>query len=131
MSETDGVRVLVVDDQSPFRAAARTLLRLTEGFTFAGDAATGEDAVVQAAGLAPDLVLMDLNLPGIDGIEATRRILAAAPSVVVFLCSTYEQADLPAEATTSGAKAYIHKEELAPALLATLWRQHRPEPAAG
>ena len=70
------VRVLIVDDQEPFRQAARAVVELTDGFEVAGEAETGEDAVDRARELEPDLVLMDVNLPGIDGLEATRRILS-------------------------------------------------------
>jgi DNA-binding NarL/FixJ family response regulator len=64
---------------------------------------------------------MDINMPGINGIEATRRIVAAHPEIVVFLCSTYALADLPPDAATSGARAYVNKEELSPTLIADLW----------
>ena len=73
------VRVLVVDDQAPFRMAARMVLKRAEGFELVGEAATGEEAVDRVAELAPDLVLMDINMPGINGIEATRQIVAAKP----------------------------------------------------
>ncbi len=117
------VTVLVVDDQRPFRAAAAAVLRRAERFELAGEADSGERALELAQQLRPDLVLMDINMPGIGGIEATRRLLAAAPSTVVFLCSTYQRDDLPADAATSGAASYVHKEELRPALLDQLWEQ--------
>ena len=70
------VRVLIVDDQEPFRMAARMVVEATDGFDVVGEAETGEDSVAMAAELAPDLVLMDVNLPGINGLDATRQILA-------------------------------------------------------
>jgi DNA-binding NarL/FixJ family response regulator len=117
----DEVSVLVVDDQTPFRLAARAVLRRAEGFELVGEAATGEEAVAKVAELRPALVLMDINMPGISGIEATRQIVEATPGTVVFLCSTYQRSDLPPDAETSGASAYVNKEELAPTLLRELW----------
>jgi two-component system invasion response regulator UvrY len=129
MSATDGttktVSVLIVDDQLPFRAVARTVIGLTAGFEVAAEAESGEDAVSVAAEQRPDLVLMDINLPGINGIEATRRIRAAQPDIAVILLSTYSEADLPADARDCGAIAYVHKEDFGPALVKELWQQHR------
>jgi DNA-binding NarL/FixJ family response regulator len=118
------VTVLVVDDQAPFRIAMRSVLRHLDGFTLVGEAETGEASLERFEQLRPMLVLMDINLPGMSGIDATARILADAPDAVVFLCSTYAQGDLPPAVSTSGAAAYIHKEELTAALLRTLWREH-------
>ena len=101
--------------------AARSVVRRAAGFEIVGEVETGEAAVDAVAELHPDLVLMDINMPGINGIEATRRIVAAHADVVVFLCSTYALADLPAGATDSGARAYINKEELSPGTLTGLW----------
>jgi two-component system, NarL family, invasion response regulator UvrY len=115
------VAVLLVDDQAPFRSAARAVLRRTEGFELVGEAASGPEAIELATSLSPGLVLMDINMPEMNGVEATRRILADHPSTVVFLCSTYDAADLPADAPTSGAVAYVHKEHLSPATLRRLW----------
>ena len=123
------VRVLVVDDQRPFRLAAAGVLRRTPGFVLAGEAGSGEDAVTQAREIRPDLVLMDIRMPGIGGVEATRQVLAEMPGTVVFLCSTYERADLPVDAADSGAAAYLHKEELRPELLGELWMRALPPPA--
>jgi DNA-binding NarL/FixJ family response regulator len=120
-SEVAGVKVLVVDDQAPFRRAANMVLMITDGFEVIGEAESGEEAVDAAERLHPDLVLMDINLPGINGIEATRRIVAALPGTIVVLLSTYNADDLPSDARTSGAVAYVHKEEFAPNLLEDVW----------
>jgi two-component system invasion response regulator UvrY len=129
MSTRDGttktVSVLIVDDQLPFRAVARTVIGMTAGFEVAAEAESGEDAVSIADQRVPDLVLMDINLPGINGIEATRRIRASHPDIAVILLSTYSEADLPADARDCGAIAYVHKEDFGPALVRELWQQHR------
>jgi DNA-binding NarL/FixJ family response regulator len=122
MAAPEEVTVLIVDDQLPFRLTARAVVGRTEGFVLAGEAADGADAVEQVQALRPDLVLMDINMPKLNGIEATREILTAVPDTTVFLCSTYQRSDLPPEAETAGAAAYINKEELAPSLLLELWR---------
>ncbi|HZQ86013.1 MAG TPA: response regulator transcription factor [Acidimicrobiales bacterium] len=118
---TPSVRVLVVDDQPPFRRAANAVCSMTSGFNVVGEAESGEDAVEKAAALGPDLILMDINLPGINGIEATRRICEARPGTVVVLLSTYKAEDLPGDARQSGAVAYVNKEEFAPNILQDLW----------
>ena len=120
------VRVLVVDDQRPFRVAASAVLRTTPGFELVGEAASGEEALAQVAALAPDLVLMDVSMPGIGGVEATRRIAAGPAAPVVFFCSTYAASDLPAEAAAAGAAAYVSKADLGAELLARLWDESRP-----
>ena len=114
------VRVLVVDDQTPFRRAATAVCSMTAGFEVVGEAESGEEAVTIAADTHPDVVLMDINLPGINGIEACRQILAAQEAVVILL-STYSRDDLPSDAQDSGALAYVHKEELTPNVLEDLW----------
>jgi DNA-binding NarL/FixJ family response regulator len=115
--------VLVVDDQAPFRTAAKAVLRRTEGFELIGEASSAAEAVELAGVLDPDLVLMDINMPEMNGVEATRLIRAAHPETVVFLCSTYDASDLPADASTSGAAAYVHKEHLSPAIIQRLWSE--------
>ncbi len=116
------VGVMIVDDQAPFRMAARMVVQLTDGFAVVGEAETGEESVDMAAALNPDIVLMDVNLPGIDGLEATRRILAATarPPVVVLL-STYEAADYGPRAADAGAATFIPKSEFDPDRLADAW----------
>ena len=119
------VGVLIVDDQAPFRRAARAVVTATPGFEVIGEAESGEEAVALAEDLAPEVVLMDINLPGINGIEATRRISAAHPEVVTLLLSTYREEDLPAGADDCGAAAYVNKEEFGPGVLL----DHRPSNA--
>jgi len=113
--------VIIVDDQAPFRLAAKAVLRRMEGFELVGQAENGVQAIALAHELHPDLVLMDINMPEMGGIEATRMIMAERPETVVILCSTYGVSDLPPEAATSGARAYVHKEQLEAKTLRRLW----------
>jgi DNA-binding NarL/FixJ family response regulator len=117
------VRVLIVDDQEPFRMAARMVVEATEGFDVVGEAESGEDSVAMAAELTPDLVLMDVNLPGINGLDATRQILAGDGSnaVVVLLLSTYEEDEYAPRAAECGAAAYIPKAVFGPDRLEAAW----------
>ena len=116
--------MLVVDDQAPFRMAVKAVLRRLTCFELAAEASDGPEAIRLVDELHPELVLMDINMPQMSGIEATRRITAAHPEVVVFLCSTYEAADLPQDAATSGARAYVNKEQFGAATLQQLWDEH-------
>jgi two-component system invasion response regulator UvrY len=123
MTETDPlVRVLVVDDQAPFRRAARAVLGATSGFELVGEATSGEEAVERVRSLEPDLVLLDIHMPGIGGIEAARRIAGPADAAVTVLLSSYREEDLPEEAGSCGAAAYVHKEDFGPRVLRALWR---------
>jgi DNA-binding NarL/FixJ family response regulator len=125
MREPMDVRVLIVDDQEPFRMAARMVVEATDGFEVVGEAETGEDSVAMAAELSPDLVLMDVNLPGINGLDATREILAGAAgapgTVVVLLLSTYEEEEYAPRAAECGAAAYIPKAVFGPDRLESAW----------
>ena len=117
MIGAEEIDVLIVDDQEAFRAAARTVVAASRGFSVAAEAASGEQAIELSSAIAPDIVLMDINLPGINGLQATARIVAAAPQVRVLLMSTYRSEDLPADARDCGATAYVRKEDLSPAVL--------------
>lgn len=125
IDEVQTVSVLIVDDQPPFRAVARTVVDLAPGFAVVGEAETGEAALQQATELAPSIVLMDINLPGINGIDATRQIVGAAPDTVVILLSTYDADSLPSGADDCGAAGYVHKEDFSPAMLRDLWTEAR------
>lgn len=118
---TAPVPVLIVDDQALFRRAAAAVVRLTPGFVLVGEAESGEEAVELATTLDPALVLMDINMAGINGIEATRRITSEHPGVLVVLLSTYQAEDLPSDARTSGMAAYVNKEEFGPQVLTEVW----------
>jgi DNA-binding NarL/FixJ family response regulator len=120
--EGDGnVRVMIVDDQAPFREAARAVVERAKGFELVAEAESGEAAVATADAIAPDLVLMDINMAGITGIEAANRITDAHPEVTVFLLSTYKIEDLPPDVASCGASAYLNKEEFGGRLLRTTW----------
>jgi DNA-binding NarL/FixJ family response regulator len=117
------VRVLIVDDQEPFRLAARAVVEAADGFEVAGEVDTGEASVQAARELTPDLVLMDVNLPGIDGLEATRQILDGSDAVVVLLLSTYEAEEYAPRAAEVGAADYIPKSDFEPERLAEAWSE--------
>ncbi|MCE3555967.1 response regulator transcription factor [Pseudonocardia sp. RS11V-5] len=122
-ASTARVRVLVVDDHRPFRFAAAAVVRRMPGWEIAGVAETGEAAVDAVAELRPDLVLMDVNLPGIDGAEAAARVSAAAPGTRTVLCSTYRLEDLRIDPHGPGIAGYLHKEELGAPVLLDLWKR--------
>lgn len=117
------VGVLIVDDQPPFRAVARTVVGVSGGFTVIGEAESGENGIELALALSPEVVLMDINLPGVSGIEATRRITEDRPRTVVILMSTYDEASLPEAAASCGAARYVRKEDFGPELLGKIWRE--------
>ena len=119
----DRLPVLIVDDQAPFRAAMKAVLKRATEFELVGEAADGAEAVSLEEELSPALVLMDINMPGMNGIEATRNMVSRHPDVVVILCSTYDATDLPPAASASGATAYVNKERLAADTLRRLWEE--------
>jgi len=115
------VKVLIVDDQKAFRIAAREVVAVTQGFEVVGEAETGEDSILAARHLHPDLVLMDVNLPGIDGLEASRRIKSEQAKLVVLLLSTYDREDYATRIAGSGASAFIAKATFGSDTLSDAW----------
>ncbi|HEV2440167.1 MAG TPA: response regulator [bacterium] len=135
-------RILLVDDEALIRMGLRVMLE-DLGYEIAGEAADGHEAVTKAAALAPDVVIMDIKMPGMDGLDATRRIMAAQPVPIIVL-TAYNQESLVAEAADAGVLAYLMKPvreadigpaiEVARARFADLaWLRRRPsqDPAAG
>ena len=118
------VRVLTVDDQPVFRRAARALIESTSGFVVAGEAASGLEALSAADELEPDLVLLDVRMPELDGIETAVRLTAAHPEMVVILVTGHELDDVSDLAARSGAADLVLKERLRPGLLKKLWADH-------
>ena len=126
MSETEVklVKVLTVDDQAVFRQAAHDVIAATAGFEAVGDVASGEEAVSAVEVLRPDLVLLDVRMPGMDGIQAARRIKEAHPETVVVLISIEDSEEFAQDARASGAAELVRKQEFGPALLRRIWDEH-------
>ena len=120
---TSTVQVVIVDDQEAFRSAARLVVELTEGFEVVGEAATGEDGIELIDQIRPQLVLMDINMPGIDGLEATRRLTAAHPDIKVIIFSTYEPNEYQSRAIDAGAIAFVPKADFEPSMLLETWKR--------
>lgn len=126
------VGVMTVDDQAVFRRAARDVIEATAGFEYVGEAACGEEALALANVLRPDLLLVDVCMPGIDGLETARRLSAAHPSSTIVLISSEALDGVSGEFASCGAAAFFRKEELGPAMLQRLWEAHgRTPPASG
>jgi DNA-binding NarL/FixJ family response regulator len=115
------VRVLLVDDQAPFLRAMSAVVEETTGFEVVGEASSGEESLVAAAELRPDLVLMDVNLPGISGLEATRQMQEGPSPPVVLLLSTYDEDAGAHFVDESGAAAYLTKSAFSPDRLRAVW----------
>jgi DNA-binding NarL/FixJ family response regulator len=120
----DVVRVLTIDDQAVFRRVAEEVIVATPGFELVGEAECGEEGVAAVDRLRPQLVLLDVRMPGIGGIEAARRITSAHPDTVVVLISIEEPDEFSQAARASGAAAVVRKQDFGIALLRSLWTMH-------
>jgi DNA-binding NarL/FixJ family response regulator len=109
-TQTGTVRVLIADDQTLFRSGLARLLKEDPRIVLAGEAADGNDAVKKAATLKPDVVLMDLRMPGLDGIGATTQILAAQPDCKVLILTTFDADSYVLQALRAGACGYVLKD---------------------
>lgn len=107
--DAEAVTVLVVDDHPAFRSGLRFMLTKGEGVEVVGEATTGDEAVALAAELQPDVVVMDLNMPGTNGVEATRRITVESPHIGVLVLTMFEDDDSVFQAMRAGARGYLLK----------------------
>ncbi|WP_250005756.1 response regulator transcription factor [Actinoplanes sp. M2I2] len=104
------INVLLADDQHLVRAGFRSLLRRDKQIQVVGEASTGDEAVRTARALRPDVILMDIRMPGLDGIAATREILAFAPDTRVIILTTFETDEYVFAALAAGASGFLTKE---------------------
>lgn len=107
---TDPIRLLIVDDQRLMREGLRTLLELEPGFEIAGEAGDGQAALDAYAARQPDVVLMDIRMPGMDGVEATRRLRAQWPAARIIILTTFDDDASVFEGLRAGALGYLLKD---------------------
>jgi DNA-binding NarL/FixJ family response regulator len=125
VERAEPVRVVTVDDHLPFLDVARDVIAATPGFEPAREVSTGPAAVAAADELEPDLVLVDVHMPAMSGIETTRAIKAAHPSAVVVLISAVAPDEMPAAARGCGAATIVRKQDLGGTLLQEVWARYR------
>jgi two-component system invasion response regulator UvrY len=118
------VKVMTVDDHAAFRDVAREVIEATVGFEHVGEATSGEEALALAERLEPDLILIDVRMPGIDGLETARRLSVSRPDATTVLISTADVESLPGAFATCGAAAFVRKQDFGPSLLRRLWAEH-------
>jgi len=123
------VRVLVIDDQAIVLRALRDLIAASPGFTLVGQATSGAEGLALATQLAPDLVLLDVRMPGMDGMETAGRLLASNVDAAVVLISLEPLPDAE-RALESGVTAFLRKQELSVSALAKVWRKARSDRSA-
>ena len=116
--------MLTVDDHAPFLEVAHELVLATPGFEPAGEAASAEEGLAAIDAQGPDLVLLDIHMPGMNGIEAAKRISQVQRRPVVVLITAQDLAQLPAAVGDCGAAEVVSKQALGPATLRRLWDTH-------
>jgi DNA-binding NarL/FixJ family response regulator len=110
MADMDQIGVLIVDDHTLFRKGIRQMLEVEEDVRVIGEAATGQDALEQARALMPDVILMDIKMPGMDGVEATRILRREMPHVGIIFCTMFEDDEFVFAGLKAGGRGYILKE---------------------
>ena len=121
---SEPVGVLVVDDQLVFRQVAHEVIDATDEFEMLGEASSGAHALIAVAELDPDLVLLDVRMPEMDGIETATKLHAQHPRAVVVLITLEEAPDLPGGMSSCGAAELVRKQDFGPALLRRVWESH-------
>jgi DNA-binding NarL/FixJ family response regulator len=104
------IRVLIADDHTLFRTGLHALLNLCTDIQVTGEASSGEEAIAKAEALQPDIILMDIQMPGVNGIEATRRIVRTSPHIGIIVVTMFEDDNSVFSAMRAGARGYILKE---------------------
>ncbi len=127
MATVGTTRVLIADDHLFYREGVRALLASAAEIEIAGEAGTGDEVVARAAELKPDVILMDLKMPGLNGIEATRRIVAAQPQVGVLVVTMFDDDDSVFAVMRAGARGYLLKDADRDELLRAISAVHRGE----
>ena len=127
----DLIRILVADDHAPFRDGLRALLETVPDAEVVGEATTGDEAIALAASLQPDVILMDVKMPGLNGIEATRHILSTSPHISILVVTMFEDDDSVFAALRAGARGYLLKGALKAEMLRAIRAVHSGEAIFG
>ena len=122
------LRILIVDDHAVVRRGVRSLLESCEGWEVCGEATTGREAVTQSLQLRPDVVVMDVSLPELNGLDATRQILKAAPEIEVLVLTMHHSEELVRDVLKAGARGYVLKDDADENLIAAIENLRRHEP---
>lgn len=127
LSSSIQIRVLIAEDQTLMRQGLKTILDLEEGFQVVGEASDGQEAVERAMALRPDVVLMDVQMPRMTGVEATNLLAAALPAARVIILTTFDYDEYVFDGIKAGARGYLLKDTPATELLAAIRRVHLGE----